>query len=153
MGAFKEPRKAIKLPQEPGEASENLSPSLNELVLFQIPFLLCICVGKQALPMQQMLLSPTWMLKGSPFWGPQGAEGSRLNCSQWLEDGCSNELPAFIRWTCLGPWGSKAEPLAVSWQHPPLLKQRFVCLRRDAAPSSCILSEIQHWSGLHVQPW
>lgn len=76
MGAFKEPCKAIKLPQEPGEASENLSPSLNELVLFQIPFLLCICVGKQALPMQQMLLSPTWMLKGSPFedlkeqWAP-----------------------------------------------------------------------------------
>lgn len=66
MGAYKEPCKATKLPQEPGGASENLSPSLNELVLCQTPLLLCVCVGKQALAMQQMLLTLAWMLKESP---------------------------------------------------------------------------------------
>ena len=136
MGAYKEPCKETKLPQEPGEASENLSPSLNELVLFQIPLLLCTCVGRQALALQQMLLSPAWMIKGSPSRGPQGAEGSGLS-SQQLEDRYSDELPGCLRWTCLGPRGSKAEALAVSWQHPPLLK---ICVFEEGCSSKLMHS-------------
>lgn len=129
MGVYKEPCKATELPQEPGEASENLPPSPNGLVLFQIPLLLCVCTGKQALAMQQMLLSPACTLTGSPSWGPPGAEGCRLSCSQRVEDHYSGELLGCLRWT-RAPRGPKAEPLAVTWQHPPSVSQRFdLCVR------------------------
>lgn len=67
--------------------------------------------------MQQMLPSPAWVLEGSPPRGPRCLAGLQV------------ELLAAAG----GPRGSKASPLAVSWQHPPLWRQRFGCLRRDAA--------------------